>query len=1171
MTLKQPLANGASIIIPNAADFNDQLPAGSTTITQVDLWSQDLQDLKNAGSIAISKNGTVKSTHAIGGWKSVSGTSIWQSWDQTFANFKYLKDIDLTNLNIDDIGVAHNGSLAELFANDPELSSVKGLDTWNLRGVQHFDNMFANDPALINLDVSGWNLTNSTSLQNFFANMPNLQSITGLNTWNVSHIQNFADLFSNDTKLVNVDLSGWKFDSINLQANNRDALSLNKMFENTHIVNANLSGWDFSHNQALLANGTGVAYLGKHHDNGGGHTPFSGATIEHLNASGWKFPTVTSETAHPLVTLAFLFDSIGAKTIDVSNWQGNDFRSCEKMFGDNPELTSINGIEELLARPNYVQLLTTMFIDDPQLSHGSAGTDGLDLSKWQTHYVQGINATFAHDSALKKFNIDNWYLGSLINRDYGSWLEGSGVEAISAKNLNFDQNANTFNTFFGNLPAVKSIDLTNANSPRVTGMAEFFANDPQLTAITDLRDIDTDSVTTMDRMFYNDRSLSKIGDLSTWKTGNVTTMSHMFANGDEPGSTTVLPTPMLTEVDGLDNWDVSNVQYMDNMFANQTALTKVPSISTWRPTAVQTMANMFLNDQALTGTLDWQNVNAPQLTNVQSRFENTGSLNTVNLSNWQTPVLTSMVQMFYHSGAKNISLKNWDLSKIKTTYYVSPTASYITSDYFGQAFAGLKNPCSINLEGIKLADDAKVVNPGVAGKQYTVNTFDISDFTGDQPIVVLSDQQPLMDLNKATWFKADPDSTPTHPKGVIITGRQNSDYLTYYQKGNPVNILGRQPMDFVYHDEAAFDQAVQNIAKEQPVKQAIGTVNAAKWQVAADIVAPATSLKTDWNQTLPSIVVGRYPLTLRRDTPTDQQKTVIETIKLIYDDGQPGTTKTVSLNFIGYPNEDGDYDWVPANDQFSAYPISVEGYHIISATRTDTGASVLNAAKDGIQAITGITHDNDDVTIEVHLAPNDQTKTIHETLTTIYDDGSQPTSHRTVNSLTFIRRWNDSRKQFDDWTSPTDQFDAFRLNIPSGYHVVTAMYGSTDVLGADGVSIKNLAGITPALDHDVEIVVHLTRNSVPAGPENPGHEAIPWTPLQPAQLAKPADNGSTKVGEPSTNDNLRINGGTVQQKPTTKQTLPQTGNSDHDGAVATGLFGIALAMFGLGLHREKRH
>ena len=75
------------------------------------------------------------------------------------------------------------------------------------------------------------------------------------------------------------------------------------------------------------------------------------------------------------------------------------------------------------------------------------------------------------------------------------------------------------------------------------------------------------------------------------------------------------------------------------------------------------------------------------------------------------------------------------------------------------------------------------------------NAFQVSDFQGNKPLVVFTDNADLPNLNKQQWTTA---------SGQTVTGWQNSDYLNITKDGKIVFA----PLDFVYKDQAALDAAV---------------------------------------------------------------------------------------------------------------------------------------------------------------------------------------------------------------------------------------------------------------------------------------------------------------------------------------------------------------------------
>ncbi len=97
--------------------------------------------------------------------------------------------------------------------NDPNLKQMDltNLDTSNLTDMS---GMFCGAYKVKSLgNLSGWDVSHFTNMQQMFDentyDSPALESLDGINKWNVSNVQNILCLFRNDTNLKDIDISGW--------------------------------------------------------------------------------------------------------------------------------------------------------------------------------------------------------------------------------------------------------------------------------------------------------------------------------------------------------------------------------------------------------------------------------------------------------------------------------------------------------------------------------------------------------------------------------------------------------------------------------------------------------------------------------------------------------------------------------------------------------------------------------------------------------------------------------------------------------------------------------------------------------------------------------------------------------------------------------------------------
>lgn len=206
-------------------------------------------------------------------------------------------------------------------------------------------------------------------------------------------------------------------------------------------------------------------------------------------------------------------------------------------------------------------------------------------------------------------------------------------------------------------------------------------------------------------------------------------------------------------------------------------------------------AMMFANCENLTeikGIEHWDFRNAHSMRNM---FAGTPKLSRIDLSQAKPPKnLQIAASMFESAGATYINLSNWDLSRLHLLYnngMVTPDNATVfvalasipagTLRGSDRMFANLLHPAVIVLNNVKMPTGD--------------NEFQVSDFQGSKPLVILTDNANLPNLNRQQWTTA---------SGQTVTGRQNSDYLTIQKDGK----IAFVPLDFVYKDQAALDTAV---------------------------------------------------------------------------------------------------------------------------------------------------------------------------------------------------------------------------------------------------------------------------------------------------------------------------------------------------------------------------
>ena len=183
---------------------------------------------------------------------------------------------------------------------------------------------------------------------------------------------------------------------------------------------------------------------------------------------------------------------------------------------------------------------------------------------------------------------------------------------------------------FNGCSALKSLDLTNFNTAKVTNMGNMFNGCSALTSL-DLTNFNTANVESMDYMFNGCSALTSL-DLTNFNTAKVTNMSNMFKGCSA-----------LTSL-GLTNFNTAKVEFMDNMFNGCSAL-KSLDLTNFNTAKVTVMGNMFNGCSALT-SLDLTNFNTANVEFMDYMFNGCSALTSLDLTNFNTAKVTYMNNMF---------------------------------------------------------------------------------------------------------------------------------------------------------------------------------------------------------------------------------------------------------------------------------------------------------------------------------------------------------------------------------------------------------------------------------------------------------------------------------------------------------------------------------------------
>lgn len=259
----------------------------------------------------INKNSTVYGTHLLGNGDDPKKISILKGFD----------DPRLIN-QIKTIVIEENMTLsgaAQMFFGFENLKRIEGLEHIKF----------------------GTNLEDG-SVQSMFSNCPNLEILEGIQNWDMSNVTNASFMFSGDTSLKNIDLSGWQ----NVKIKNAWAM----FYECNSLTSAKL----FKANSGTLAD---ISQLFQNDIN---LTSVTGL-------DNWDTKSVRD------MSLVFANNQSLKAVAGVEKWNTSSVKTMYGMFYNTQSLKTIAGIDKW--NTSSVIDMSAMFL--------RSGVKSLDLSKWK--------------------------------------------------------------------------------------------------------------------------------------------------------------------------------------------------------------------------------------------------------------------------------------------------------------------------------------------------------------------------------------------------------------------------------------------------------------------------------------------------------------------------------------------------------------------------------------------------------------------------------------------------------------------------------------------------------------------------------------------------------------------------------------------------------------------
>jgi len=367
-------------------------------------------------------------------------------------------------------------------------------------------------------------------------------------------------------------------------------------------------------------------------------------------------------------------------------------------------------------------------------------------------------------------------------------------EKINGKKVEFS--SITKNTFT-NFTSLTDIDLRGADISNLSDASNMFSGCVALESVN-LSGLSLPNMTTMSNMFAELTNLKYV-NLNVLDTYSVTTMYNMFKGCTSLQAIDLsgLDTSSVTNMTGLflgcsslsnitfgGKFKTNSVQTINNMFKDCTSLQTV-DISSFDTTSVTNMSYMF-SDSGLTD-LNLNNFNTSGVLNMKGMFRNTENLTNITFgTEFKTSSVNDMSFMFCNTGVSKLDLSNFETSQVKDM-----TAM----------FGSLDNIDILDLSNSKFVLGANIKNDFMFAKHISVasannNIVEKDKSSFEKPFLVISSD----DTIKAHDFSKD----ACLPVGLTLDANSG-----IFANGQTVAELKTNVVD--RFDESTIDTEIQKV------------------------------------------------------------------------------------------------------------------------------------------------------------------------------------------------------------------------------------------------------------------------------------------------------------------------------------------------------------------------
>ena len=679
----------------------------------------------------------VSALQSIDGLTSFNTSNV-SNMRQMFQGLTNIESIDVSSFNTSNVS-----NMRQMFDHCLLLNSINFSNLFNTNNVTDMCEMFHQCKSIVSLDVSSFDTSNVTNMSRMFAcgkyNATTLEyessltSIVGLSNFDTSNVTDMSFMFQNLKSISSIDVSSFDTSNVtsmremfghceflvNLDLSSFDTssveetrymfvscIALQTIYVSTNFVTTSITEIDDSHSSTSMFYGCTSLVGGNNTSFDSSHTNKEYARIDALGTPGYF--TLAGGGGGGGTPIAHEFMANWFNGLSIAHPENTTLKQDVTKIkfqkgGDAPTGQSwdigttglkgyISGTEVVIYAPNTEDTICASVDCSMMFSAHVSGpfdsapqmalTEIINLNYLNTSNVTNMREMFLGCSNLSSINVSDWNTSNVTNFSY-MFYNCSSLASIDVSNFN-TSNAEDFGAMFEKCSSLTSIDTSsfdysnadcsdstvsgsmNPNSSTAAGLGQMFQDCSSATVIN-MGNVNASTCRNFSGLFNGCSSLTTL-NYTNFDVSSAISINFMFRNCSS-----------LSSID-LSSFNTSNVEYASFLLMGCSGLTSLNiNINT---ESLTSMLSMFYGCSQLT-LIDLSSFNTSLVTNTTNCFKNCGSLATIRVSNnFVTSSITSDNDMFYGCtslvGGNNTSFDSSHTNKEYARIDAPGTPGYFT-------------------------------------------------------------------------------------------------------------------------------------------------------------------------------------------------------------------------------------------------------------------------------------------------------------------------------------------------------------------------------------------------------------------------------------------------------------------------------------------------------------